>query len=49
MTFLTIKQTEKLIEVLFIEQDKEGLYKTSWGNKTIEGLREVIENIINLK
>lgn len=44
---LTIKTVEKLIEVLELKQDKKGFFKTTWGKKTFEGLRETIENIIH--
>lgn len=47
MTRLTIKQMDKLIEVLQLKANKKGFYNTSWGHKTWEGLRETLENIIN--
>jgi len=47
MTRLTIKQTEKLVEVLQLKQKRDGHYATSWGHKSLEGLRETIENICN--
>lgn len=44
---LTIKTVEKLIEVLQLKQNRKGYFKTSWGKKTFEGLRETIENVIH--
>jgi hypothetical protein len=44
---LTIKTVEKLIEVLQLKPDRKGFFRTAWGRKTFEGLRETIENIIH--
>jgi hypothetical protein len=44
---LTIKTVDKLIEVLQLKSDRKGFFKTSWGKKSFEGLRETIENIIH--
>lgn len=40
------KQIEKLIEVLQLEPDRDGYYRTAWGRKTKEGLIETMENIL---
>ena len=37
---------EKLKEVLQLHKGKDGYYKTTWGNKTDEGLKVTIENIL---
>lgn len=47
MIRLTIKTMDKLIEVLELKHDRKGFFKTAWGKKTFEGLRETIENIIH--
>uniref|UniRef100_A0A6M3JHE3 Uncharacterized protein n=1 Tax=viral metagenome TaxID=1070528 RepID=A0A6M3JHE3_9ZZZZ len=36
----------ELIDVLMLKADRKRLYKTSWGTKTIIGLKATIERII---
>ena len=41
------RQTEKLIELLMPTLTrKAGRYQTAWGNKTMEGVRAAIFNIL---
>ena len=38
-----------LIVVLDLKKDRRGLYKTSWGRKSEEGLIATIKNVLGLK
>ena len=44
---INLKQMNELIEVLNLKENRDGKFKTTWGDKTLEGLRETIENILS--
>jgi hypothetical protein len=45
---VTDKQIDELLDVLYVDLDfsKRNLYSTKYGKKTIEGLREIVKNIM---
>lgn len=47
MVRLTIPQVRRIIEVLEIPEDENGDFRTTWGRKTLNGLRETIEELVS--
>lgn len=47
MTNIHIKKMQEIVEVLQLKQRRDGHYQTAWGHKSLEGLRETLENLLN--